>query len=65
VGQTAPELHKHPHVRVTDVALGSVLGAGSFHVMTVLLPTPEPTKFDIKAHDNSISRMRKKEPSTN
>jgi hypothetical protein len=65
VGQTAPELHKHPHVRVPDAALGSVLEAGSFHVMTVLLPTPETTKFDIKAHDNSISRMRKKEPSTN
>jgi hypothetical protein len=43
--------------------LGSVLEAGSFHVMTVLLPTPETTKF--KVHDNSISRMRKKEPNTN
>jgi hypothetical protein len=64
-GQTAPELHKHAHVRVTDAALGSVLEAGSVHVMTVLLPTPETTKFDIKAHDHSISCMRKKEPNTN
>jgi hypothetical protein len=50
---------------VTDAALGSVLEAGSFHVIIMLLPTPETTKFDIKAHDESISLMRKNEPNTN